>query len=147
MVTSRAPKSPAHEAQQLFFEIGMETRKLAASRLAELGLTFPLAHALRILDPDRPRPMGELADILFCDASNVTALADRLESRGLVERQADSADRRVKTLALTREGARARERVFEVMSEPPPPIAALAPADQRALRDILRRAVEIQRKG
>jgi hypothetical protein len=53
----------------------------------------------------------------------------------------------VKALALTAEGKRLRERVFEVMSEPPPPIAALPAADQRALRDILRRAVEIQRRG
>ena len=81
MAVMAPPKSPAHEAQQLFFEIGMEARKLAAVRLAELGLTFPLAHALRLLEPDRPRPMRELADVLFCDASNVTALADRLEAR------------------------------------------------------------------
>jgi DNA-binding MarR family transcriptional regulator len=140
-------KSPAHEAQQLFFEIGMETRKRAATSLVELGLTFPLAHALRILDPERPRPMGELAEILVCDASNVTALADRLESKGLVERRADPADRRVKALVLTAAGARLREQVFELMSEPPPPIAALPAADQRALRDILRRAVKIQRRG
>ena len=142
-----AAKSPAHEAQQLFFEIGMETRKLAAARLGELGLTFPLAHALRVLDPDRPRPMRELADELFCDASNVTALADRLEAKALAVRQPDPGDRRVKALALTAEGKRVRERVCEVMSEPPPPIAALPVADQRALRDILRRAVEIQRRG
>jgi len=141
------PKSPAHEAQQHFFEIGMETRKLAVRKLGELGLTFPLAHALRVLDPDRPRPMRELADELFCDASNVTALADRLEAKGLAVRQPDPGDRRVKALALTPEGNRLRERVFEVMSEPPPPIAALPVSDQRALRDILRRAVEIQRRA
>lgn len=123
----------------------METRKLVIVRLSELGLTFPLAHALRVLDPDRPRPMRELADELFCDASNITALADRLEGKGLAERQPDPGDRRVKALALTREGERARDRVLEIMSEPPPPIAALALADQRALRDILRRAVAIQR--
>jgi DNA-binding MarR family transcriptional regulator len=91
--------------------------------------------------------MRELADVLFCDASNVTALADRLEAKGLAERQPDPGDRRVKALALTVEGKRLRERVFEVMSEPPPPIAALPAADQRALRDILRRAVEIQRRA
>jgi DNA-binding MarR family transcriptional regulator len=91
--------------------------------------------------------MRELADVLFCDASNVTALADRLEGKGLAERHPDPDDRRVKALALTTEGKRLRERVFEVMSEPPPPIAALPATDQRALRDILRRAVEIQRRS
>ena len=138
-------KTPAHEAQQLFFEIGMETRKRLVNQLAELKLTFPLAHALRVLDPDRARPMRELAELLVCDASNVTALADRLESKGLVEREPDPSDRRVKALALTAEGRRARQRVLDLMSEPPPPIAALSVSDQRALRDILRRAVEIQR--
>jgi DNA-binding MarR family transcriptional regulator len=143
--TATVERSPAHEAQQLFFEIGMETRKLVVARLADLELTFPLAHALRLLDPERPRPMHELADLLVCDASNVTALADRLELKGLAERQPDSEDRRVKALALTAEGKRMRERVLELMSEPPPPIAALSVSDQRTLRDILRRAVEIQR--
>jgi DNA-binding MarR family transcriptional regulator len=147
MAVVAPPKSPAHEAQQLFFEIGMETRKIVVRKLGELGLTFPLAHALRVLDPGRPRPMGELADELFCDASNVTALADRLEGKGLAERQPDPDDRRVKALALTPEGNRLRAQVLEIMSEPPPPIAALAVADQRALRDVLRRAVEIQRRG
>jgi DNA-binding MarR family transcriptional regulator len=146
MAVMAPPKSPAHEAQQFFFEIGMETRKLVIAKLSEVGLTFPLAHALRVLDPDRPRPMRELADELFCDASNVTALADRLEGKGLAERQPDPGDRRVKALALTADGKRARERVLEIMSEPPPPIAALPVADQRALRDVLRRAVEIQRR-
>jgi hypothetical protein len=44
-------------------------------------------------------------------------------------------------LALTPAGTEARERVIEAMTEPPAEIAALSPADQRALRDILRRAV------
>ena len=140
-------KTPAHEAQKLFFEIGMETRKRIVTRLSELGLTFPLAHALRLLEPGHPRPMSELAELLVCDASNVTALADRLESKGLATREPHPGDRRVKALALTEDGIELRERVLELMSEPPPPIAALPVADQRALRDILRRAVEIQRRS
>ena len=53
---------------------------------AELGLGFAQAHALRMLDPEEPLPMSALAERLFCDASNVTGIVDRLESRGLVER-------------------------------------------------------------
>jgi len=132
--------TPAHEAQKLFFEIGMEQRAKVGARLVELSLTFVQAHALRLLDPERPLPMSSLAELLFCDASNVTGIADRLESRGLVERRSAEGDRRVKVLTLTPAGAALRGRVLEIMGEPPEAIAALSPADQRALRDILRRA-------
>src|SRR5256886_12246873 len=93
--------SPAHEAQKLFFEIGMDHRGRVGASLVELGLTFSQAHALRLLDPERPLPMSSLAERLFCDASNVTGIADRLEARGLVERRSAEGDRRVKALTLT----------------------------------------------
>ena len=134
--------TPAHEAQRLFFEIGMDHRGRVGASLSELGLTFSQAHALRLLDPERPLPMSSLAERLFCDASNVTGIADRLEGRGLVERRSAEGDRRVKALTLTPDGVELRDRVLEIMSEPPAAIAALPAADQRALRDILRRAVE-----
>src|ERR671935_203891 len=91
--------------------------------------------------PFRHTPMNELAEALACDASNVTGLVDRLEARGFVERRAAPADRRVKTLVLTPAGIALRRRVLERMSEPPDEIARLSRADQRALRDILRRAM------
>ena len=134
----------AHEAQRLFFEIGMAQRAKAGAALAELGLGFAQAHALRMLDPraaDADR--AELAERLFCDASNVTGLVDRLEARGLVERRSAEGDRRVKALTLTDAGVELRDEVLAVMSEPPEAIAALPPADQRALRDILARAVAL----
>jgi len=85
--------------------------------------------------------MSALADRLFCDASNVTGIADRLEVRGLVRRQSYAGDRRVKALTITPSGVKLREQVMELMSQPPEAIAALSEADQRALRDILARAV------
>jgi len=137
-----ATTTAAHEAQKLFFEIGMVQRAKAGTALNSLGLSFAQAHALRMLDPDEPMPMSALAERLFCDASNVTGIVDRLEARGLVERRAYEGDRRVKALTLTQAGAEVRDRALAVMSEPPAAIAALPAADQRALRDILRRAVE-----
>ena len=134
--------TPAHEAQKLFFEIGMSQRVKAGAALAELGVGFAQAHALRMLDPDEPIAMSALAERLFCDASNVTGLVDRLEARGLVERRSAANDRRVKALTLTPGGVALRDQVLAVMSEPPEAIAALPAADQRALRDILARAVE-----
>ncbi|MDQ3890180.1 MAG: MarR family transcriptional regulator, partial [Actinomycetota bacterium] len=142
MAEKRA-EAAAREAQQLFFQIGMMERGRRAAELAELGLTFAQAHALRLLDPEKPLPMSRLAKELVCDASNVTGIADRLEARGLVERRSGERDRRVKELALTPAGVDLRRCVLELMTKPPAAIAALSPTDQRALRDILRRALEV----
>src|SRR2546423_1432737 len=139
--TSKTKPTPAHEAQKLFFEIGMSQRLIAGAALRDLGLSFAQAHTLRMLDPERPMAMSALAERLFCDASNVTGLVDRLEARALVERRPAEGDRRVKGLTLTPSGVELRERALEIMSEPPAAIAALSERDQRALRDLLARAV------
>jgi DNA-binding MarR family transcriptional regulator len=86
--------------------------------------------------------MSELANALFCDNSNVTGIVDRLEERRLVRREAAAGDRRVKLLVLTKEGERMRVEITKRMSEPPPPIASLPVTDQKALRDILRKAID-----
>jgi DNA-binding MarR family transcriptional regulator len=139
---ARSKPSPAHEAQKFFFELGMEQRTKVGAQLAELGLSFTQAHTLRLLDPEQPMPMSALAERLFCDASNVTGIADRLETRGLVRRQSLEGDRRVKALTITPAGMKLRAQVLELMSQPPDAIASLSEADQRLLRDILARAVE-----
>jgi DNA-binding MarR family transcriptional regulator len=141
-VQGKARLSPAHEVQKFFFELGMVQRMKTGARLADLGLSFSQAHALRLLDPDEPTPMSALAERLFCDASNVTGIADRLETRGLVRRESLVGDRRVKALTITPSGMKLRRQVMELMSQPPDAIAALSETDQRALRDILARAVE-----
>jgi MarR family transcriptional regulator, organic hydroperoxide resistance regulator len=97
--------------------------------------------ALRILGGG-PRKMSELADALFCDNSNVTGIVDRLEAHGLVRREPSETDRRVKLLVLTEEGEWMRTEITKRMAQPPPAIASLSEKDQRALRDILKRAVE-----
>jgi DNA-binding MarR family transcriptional regulator len=114
-------------------------------RMFAMAQEFDLAPqqmiALRMLGAG-PRKMSELAQALFCDNSNVTGIIDRLEERGLVRREAAEGDRRVKLLVLTKEGERIRIEITKRMAEPPPPIASLSEKDQRALRDILKRAVE-----
>lgn len=53
---------------------------------------------------DERRGMRSLATELGCDASNITQIVARLESRGLVSRQPDPADGRARLIARTREG-------------------------------------------
>ncbi len=140
-IEAKPASSVAREAWGLLFQLARAKHAVLSAHLAELDLTTVQAHALRLLDPERPLAMSALADALYCHASNVTGIVDRLESRGLVERRPGAGDRRVKTLALTPEGAEVRSQVVELLSEPPAEIAALSAADQRMLRDLLRRAL------
>jgi DNA-binding MarR family transcriptional regulator len=104
----------------------------------ESGLRPATLGALRILD--QPRAMSEIAAFLRCDNSNVTGLVDGLEARGLAERTASPADRRVKLIALTAEGRRLRARLMREARKPPLWLKNLSAADQRTLRDLLVRA-------
>lgn len=112
-------------------------RARMAAVAGELGLTPQQAILLRHLG--RPRSMGELADVLACDPSNVTGLVDRLAARGLVERVVDPADRRVKRLLLTDDGwaqrARLQERFFGVS----PATGDLSGAERGQLLALLRK--------
>ncbi|MGI8594696.1 MAG: MarR family winged helix-turn-helix transcriptional regulator [Solirubrobacteraceae bacterium] len=133
-------RDPAREAWELLGELFIAQKGRMLSIASELELNPPQLFALQWLE--EPLPMGELAGRLHCDNSNVTGIVDRLEHRGLVERRPDERDRRVKLLVLTEEGQRLRELLVGRMHEPPPTITGLSRADQRALRDIMRRAVE-----
>jgi DNA-binding MarR family transcriptional regulator len=106
---------------------------------AEFDLSPPQAIVMRLLS--EPRPMGDFATAMHCDNSNVTGIVDRLEERGLVKREPAAYDRRVKLIAITEAGSRLRDELNRRLAEPPDAIANLSEADQRALRDVLRRAV------
>lgn len=108
---------------------------------AEFDLSPMGLKALYRLEPGAEAPMSAIAEQCGCDASNITGIVDRMEARGLIERRDSPRDRRVKLIALTDEGAETRARVLDRLYEPPAAIAALSVADQRALRDIMRRAL------
>jgi DNA-binding MarR family transcriptional regulator len=132
--------TPIEEAWSLISQLFWDLRPRMLSVAGEFGLTPPQMFALRVLDPEHPLPMRELAAHLHCDSSNVTGLVDRLTAQGLVERREAPHDRRVRMLTVTARGAEVRERLHAVMLEVPPGLAALSEADQRALRTLMRRA-------
>jgi MarR family transcriptional regulator, organic hydroperoxide resistance regulator len=141
MATSDVRTAPeAQLAWHILWDLMLRQRSRFVEAVAELDLTPVQAILLRKLDPDRPTPMFEIADMLRCDASNVTGIVDRLEARGAVERRPDPSDRRVKAIVLTRSGRALRRRALEKMGEPPPEIASLPDEDLRKLHEILGRA-------
>jgi MarR family transcriptional regulator, organic hydroperoxide resistance regulator len=138
---TREPVSPVSEAWSLMQALLQSSRRRFLAVAAEFDLSPPQVMALKSLDPARPLPMSQLAEALHCDNSNVTGIVDRLEDRGLVERRSATHDRRVKMLAVTERGAEVREQLRARLREAPPPLAQLSDEDQRALCDIMRRAL------
>src|SRR5450755_3414400 len=112
-------RPPEGGAWQLLVRFSFAQRASLPPLAAGLQLSPAQCHVLHLIEPDRPIPMGQLAETLACDASNVTGLVDRLESRGLVRRRPSPDDRRVKVLTLTSVGSRVRAVLVERMGAPP----------------------------
>ena len=86
--------------------------------------------------------MRQIAQTLSCEPSNITGIVDRLELRGLVARQADPDDRRIKRVAATEAGRAASAELRESLNFARAPLAALEPDEREQLRDLLQRIVE-----
>jgi DNA-binding MarR family transcriptional regulator len=106
------------------------------------SLTGAQARLLSLLSLE-PLPMRKLAQKLKCEPSNVTGIVDRLETRGLVERRPDPADRRVKLAAATDEGRQVARSLRESLRFAREPLAGLSDDERSALRGLLRRMLEI----
>jgi DNA-binding MarR family transcriptional regulator len=130
---------PASEAWPLLLRLFFAQRAHLPPLASELQLSPAQCHLLHLIEPDRPLPMGRLAETLACDASNVTGLVDRLEARGLLRRRPSDADRRVKVLVLTPTGSRLRALLLHRMTAPPAALQRLSVREQRALVRLLRR--------
>src|SRR5947209_17792722 len=116
----KSAERDACRAWQLLMKFFFAQRGHLSSRGEEFELSPVQCHVLHLIEPGRPVPMGRVAETLACDASNVTGLVDRLESRGLVRRRPSGEDRRVKVLDLTPAGSRLRAVLVDRMSVPPP---------------------------
>lgn len=128
-------------AWELMYDVFRASKPYMETVATSFDLTPQQVWALRSLSRERPMAMSELATSLGCDASNVTAIVDKLESRGIVERRSADHDRRVKALVVTPAGVELVERIHERMQCPPPAIANLSAADAEALCGIFTRAL------
>ncbi len=114
----------------------MDTFKLQfLVALEQLDLSASQGHVLMCLD--EPTPMSGIAKRMGFDASHITALIDRLEERGLIERRADPHDRRIKRITITEDGLAVKDRIRNLVSEASPILARLTPDERIQLRDLL----------
>ncbi|WP_205315172.1 MarR family winged helix-turn-helix transcriptional regulator [Nonomuraea lactucae] len=102
---------------------------------AQHGLTPQQAKALLALD--EALPMRRVAERVGAEPSNITGIVDRLQARGLVERQADPSDRRIKLIATTDAGKSVATELRSHLRFASDPLAALTEPQRRTLRDLL----------
>jgi len=137
MTTRRPSKTAlAEESWRRLFDFFISTRPQRDRVLERLDLTPNDSKALASLD-ERGKTMRALAAEWGCDASNATWIVDRLEQRGLAERQVVPSDRRVKLVVLTTRGARTRSEVMKEFYRPPPALLQLEQSELQMLRDAL----------
>jgi DNA-binding MarR family transcriptional regulator len=104
-----SPHNELNENVSLLLQLLLMSGKTTDARLEEAFRTARLSkakmEALRqLMDAGEPLPLGQLAERLRCVKSNATALVDRLEVDGLVERLHDPDDRRTVFAQITPEG-------------------------------------------
>ena len=114
------------------------------ARVAECSLSLSQGKLVRELA--QPQSQRELARRLHYDPSNINALADSLEARGLVERRPDASDRRFRLLALTPEGERLRATLEDRLAQPPLFLDRLTPAEQKQLLTLLAKIFDTERR-
>jgi len=145
-MSTKPTKAAGPVAWQTFLDVLHTCKPHMNKSTAPFGLTPQLAYALEIIARHESATMRVLADDLSCDASNATGVADRLERRGLIERVADSGDRRVRRVQMTAAGRKLWDELHVALRIPPPVLAGLTADDQRALTAILRRALDAYEK-
>lgn len=120
---------------ELWFSDEIHDRFHAACQAADL--TPPQLKALLSLEAGHMQSMRELAEGWRCDASWVTGIVDGLEVRGYAERQVHPTDRRIKVVAITALGEKAKARALERLHEPPASMAILNASELRTLKAML----------
>ncbi|MEV6636436.1 MarR family transcriptional regulator [Actinoplanes sp. NPDC051470] len=138
--TDRAGRlAEARRLSRMLVTLAERSRFDFVEAIESLGLPLHLARALLRLET--PAAMSDLADRLDCNRSNVTAIADQLEQRGLVMR-VPGADRRVRLLALTPDGKAERDRVETAVAEQSLVLRRLNDRERAVLAPMLERLLE-----
>ena len=135
---SSSDETGAYAATRRLHQITEESRRFFDTAASDLGLTVPQARSvLRLFEPTA---MGDIAEHLACDASNVTGIVSRLRAHGLVT-VSPGPDRRVKILELTARGWQVRADLEQRVTSSAPATTRLNKVERRALLQLLDKLV------
>jgi DNA-binding MarR family transcriptional regulator len=103
-----AGDEPLSEA---FWSVARQVRDASRHTLAPWDITPAHLRALRVLMGHGVMRLSELSDHLHIAPRSTTEVVDALESRGLIQRRPDPADRRATLVELTEHGASVLEAI------------------------------------
>ncbi len=129
--------------QRTLIRVKHKLLKICSQHLEEFGISGAEYGILRNLGEEN-LTLSELSQRLLKVNSNITALIDNLERRGLVERTRDPSDRRVVRVRLTEAGFELRERAVPAQNRfIAELLSPLADADVAQLQTLLLKLEEI----
>jgi DNA-binding MarR family transcriptional regulator len=139
-MTTRDPDEAARAAWASMSDLVLDNERRHEVSDA-VGLPFSRVRAIKRIAV-KPMTLGELARALTVDPPNCTPIVDDLVERGLVERQANPADRRSTLVVATAAGHRVAKKVKQLWERPPAALLELSPDELGALADLLARVQE-----
>lgn len=129
----------------LVAQLGAHAAHRFCERMAEIGLTPPLAGIMRAVADDPGCSQQRLATRLGVPPSKMVSLVDELETRGLVERKRRPADRRQYAVHLTAAGTSTMRRIGHLARANDQDLCqSLDVAEREILRDLLDRIAQQQ---
>jgi MarR family transcriptional regulator, lower aerobic nicotinate degradation pathway regulator len=142
-MTPRRPPSLLVLPSYLASQLAKFGRRHLEAVLAGHDLALIHHGVLAALADFGPQSQQQLADSLDFDKSHLVARIDNLQSRGLVTRTQDPADRRRNLIALTAAGQELIDSLRPVAQESQQSfLQTLSPAEREILISLLRRAVD-----
>jgi DNA-binding MarR family transcriptional regulator len=135
-----AESSGDESLSDAFWSVARQLREVSHASLAPWDITPAQLRALRVLRHHGRLRLSELSDHLHIAARSGTEVTDALESRGLVRRRSDPADRRATLVELTEHGDTVLDAIREARgTEAERVFDRLSQTDQAHLARILRR--------
>jgi DNA-binding MarR family transcriptional regulator len=132
-----APPRPPISCAFLLAQIGAYAAGRFAERLAAVELQPQHAGVLRLIGMSGGLSQRRLGEMLGVFPSRTVALVDELETRGLVERRDEPADRRSYALHLTERGTQALRDIGRIAREHDEAVCAGLSAPEREQLKVL----------
>jgi MarR family transcriptional regulator, transcriptional regulator for hemolysin len=115
-MTQDAPalRDPKAYVERVIMTAGRAVRSAFDARYSHLQLSMTEGALLATIRRFGPLTQRELAELLYIGRAAAGQFVDRLETRGLVQRQADPDDRRVWIVSATKRGKPISDEAFDI---------------------------------